>query len=131
MHTANGLIDACAHSRLDQHAAEWQLIRFMQDQFACGSPMGGATINFDRGFINKYMPTLGAQFHYRNIDTSTVKALAKLWCPEIPDTPAMEGTAHRALDDVRESIAQLRHYKEWIFDSATANRGFMALMAGA
>jgi oligoribonuclease len=73
--------------------------------------MCGNTICQDRRFMARHMPTLEAYFHYRNLDVSTLKILAQRWAPEVADGFSKKG-AHLALDDIRESIEELRYYRE-------------------
>ena len=70
-------------------------------------------IGHDRRFIVRYMPALAEFLHYRSIDVSSVKELARRWYPDLPTHP--KGETHRALDDIRESIQELRHYRKHIF----------------
>jgi oligoribonuclease len=74
----------------------------------------GNSIGQDRRFLVKYMPRLEAFFHYRNLDVSTVKELARRWRPDVLDSVRKKGS-HLALDDIRDSIAELKHYRETFF----------------
>jgi len=88
------------------------LIAFLSQYVpANGSPMCGNTIGQDRRFLVKYMPKLEAFFHYRNLDVSTLKELAKRWQPEVADS-SRSSSATRRLADVHESIDELAHYRE-------------------
>ncbi len=78
------------------------------------SPLCGNTIGQDRRFMVKYMPELEEYFHYRSIDVSTIKELTKRWKPEILDGFKKKGV-HLALDDIRESIEEMRYYREKVF----------------
>ena len=78
-------------------------------------PLAGNSIHQDRRFIHKYLPKLDARLHYRMIDVSTVKELGRRWYPAIYDKRPAKNEAHRALDDIRESIAELRYYRESLF----------------
>jgi len=78
------------------------------------SPMCGNSIGQDRRFINKYMPEFEEHFHYRNLDVSTIKELARRWKPEVLNSVVKTG-AHLALDDIKESIAELKVYRELFF----------------
>ena len=75
------------------------------------SPICGNSIGQDRRFLCKYMQNLDAYFHYRALDVSTLKILAGMWAPQVKESFQKQGT-HQALDDIRESIAELRHYRE-------------------
>ena len=110
-HGKSGLIDRVKASTLDEAAVAAATIEFLQRYVPKGkSPMCGNTICQDRRFLANHMPTLEAFFHYRNLDVSTLKELARRWKPQ-----AMEGftkrQTHKALDDVHESIDELLHYR--------------------
>ena len=114
-HTASGLVDRVRASEYTLDAASAETIDFLQNWVGAGkSPMCGNSIGQDRRFMVKYMPTLEAFFHYRNVDVSSIKELVKRWQPSISDGFSKENT-HLALDDIRESIAELRYYREQIF----------------
>jgi oligoribonuclease len=111
-HGRSGLIDKVKASTLDEAAAEKQLIDFIARYIPKnGSPMCGNTIGQDRRFLVKYMPKLEAYFHYRNLDVSTLKELAKRWKPSAYNAFKKQ-QAHTALADVHESIEELAHYRE-------------------
>jgi oligoribonuclease len=111
-HGKSGLIDRVKASTLDEAAAEAQVIAFLQQYVPAGkSPMCGNSICQDRRFLAKDMPALEAFFHYRNLDVSTLKELARRWKPA-----ALEGfkkaQSHTALADIHESIDELLHYRQ-------------------
>jgi len=111
-HGRSGLIDKVKASTLDEAAAEQQLLEFIARYIPrSGSPMCGNTIGQDRRFLVKYMPKLEAYFHYRNLDVSTLKELAKRWKPTAYSSFKKQ-QAHTALADVHESIEELAHYRE-------------------
>ena len=111
-HGRSGLIDKVKASTVDEAAAEQQLIEFIARYVPkSGSPMCGNTIGQDRRFLVKYMPRLEAYFHYRNLDDSTLKELAKRWKPAAYNAFKKQ-QAHTALADVHESIEELAHYRE-------------------
>lgn len=111
-HTGSGLVDRIKASDYDEQKATDETIEFLQQYVdANSSPMCGNTICQDRRFLAKHMPQLEAFFHYRNLDVSTLKELAKRWKPEVLKGFKKKGT-HEALQDIRESIAELRHYRE-------------------
>jgi oligoribonuclease len=85
-------------------------------------PLCGNSIGTDRRFLQEYMPMLEAFFHYRNIDVSTIKELARRWHPEVLDAQPEKVTSHRALDDIRESIAELVHYRSTLFPPTVATK---------
>jgi oligoribonuclease len=111
-HGRSGLIDKVKASTLDEATAEQQLLEFIAKYIPrSGSPMCGNTIGQDRRFLVKYMPKLEAYFHYRNLDVSTLKELAKRWKPTAYNSFKKQ-QAHTALADVHESIEELAHYRE-------------------
>jgi len=111
-HGRSGLIDKVKASTVDEAAAEQQLIDFISRYVPRnGSPMCGNTIGQDRRFLVKYMPRLEAFFHYRNLDVSTLKELAKRWKPAAYNAFKKQ-QAHTALADVHESIDELEHYRD-------------------
>ncbi|SEJ20944.1 oligoribonuclease [Variovorax sp. OK605] len=111
-HGRSGLIDKVKASTLDEAAAEQQLLEFIAKYIPrSGSPMCGNTIGQDRRFLVKFMPKLEAYFHYRNLDVSTLKELAKRWKPTAYNSFKKQ-QAHTALADVHESIEELAHYRE-------------------
>lgn len=111
-HGKSGLIDKVKASTVTEAEAEAALIVFLTPYVPAGaSPMCGNTIGQDRRFLVKYMPKLEAFFHYRNLDVSTLKELAKRWKPEVADSFKKQ-QKHTALADVNESIEELAHYRE-------------------
>lgn len=111
-HGNSGLTQRVKDSSTDARAAELATIEFLREHVTGGtSPLCGNSIHQDRRFLVKYMPELEAYFHYRNIDVSTLKELAKRWKPSAVSSFEKKG-AHQALDDIRESIAEMQHYRE-------------------
>ncbi|MBU1332325.1 MAG: oligoribonuclease [Gammaproteobacteria bacterium] len=111
-HGDSGLTQRVRESTISQAEAEAQTIAFLEQWVPAGkSPICGNSIGQDRRFLYRYMPTLEAYFHYRYLDVSTLKILAGLWAPELKDGFQKRGT-HQALDDIRESIAELAYYRE-------------------
>jgi len=112
-HGASGLTAAVRRSTLTEAEAEAQTLAFVAQHTAPGeAPLCGNSIHQDRRFIRRYMPHLDAHLHYRMIDVSTVKELARRWY-DLSPPPKADG--HRALDDIRESIAELAFYRAHIF----------------
>lgn len=110
-HGKSGLIDKVKASTLTEAQAEQQLIDFISRYVPrSASPMCGNTISQDRRFLVKYMPRLEAFFHYRNLDVSTLKELARRWRPEVYEA-FKKHQKHTALADVHESIDELEHYR--------------------
>jgi oligoribonuclease len=115
-HGESGLLDRVRASRIDESEAARQTLAFLQRYVEAGqSPMCGNSICQDRRFLHRCMPELEAFFHYRNIDVSTVKELARRWYPEDILKGFKKTSAHLALEDIRESIAELRYYREHLF----------------
>ena len=111
-HGRTGLIDKVRAATLSEAEAEVRLIDFLARYVPKGtSPMCGNTIGQDRRFLVKYMPRLEAFFHYRNVDVSTLKELARRWRPEVVDAFKKQ-QLHTALADVHESIDELVHYRQ-------------------
>ena len=110
-HGKSGLTDRVRASTIDEAAAEAQVIAFLQQYVPRGkSPMCGNSICQDRRFLARHMPALEAFFHYRNVDVSTLKELARRWKPAVLDG-IKKAQAHTALADVHESIDELLHYR--------------------
>ena len=116
-HGRSGLIERVKSSKITERMAEKQTIEFLQKHIDGNtSPMCGNSICQDRRFLARYMPTLERFFHYRNLDVSTIKELARRWKPEITKTLTKEST-HQAMDDIRESVEELKHYRSNFFKS--------------
>ena len=114
-HGKSGLTQRCRDSKVSITEATKETIDFIEQYVPKGkSPMCGNSIGQDRRFINKYMSDFEDYFHYRNLDVSTIKELARRWKPEVLDKVVKTG-AHLALDDIRESIAELKVYQEHFF----------------
>ena len=111
-HTGSGLVDRVKASAYDERRAAAETIAFLAQWVPKGaSPMCGNTICQDRRFMARHLPELEAYFHYRNLDVSTLKILMQRWRPELEAGITKTGT-HLALDDIRESIEELRYYRE-------------------
>ena len=111
-HGRTGLTQRVRESKLTEAEVEQNLLDFMSEWIPEKStPMCGNSIHQDRRFMVKYMPRLEAYFHYRNLDVSTLKELAKRWNPAVAKSVVKRGS-HKALDDILESIEEMRHYRE-------------------
>jgi oligoribonuclease len=109
-HNKTGLVDAVKQSTVLAQEAEQQTLDFLKMHVnPQKSPMCGNSICTDRQFLRKYMPDLEAYFHYRHIDVSTLKELAKRWSKE--KVFEKKTSSHRALDDIYESLDELKHYR--------------------
>lgn len=114
-HGESGLTQKVKDSELSEAAAEQQTLEFLEEWVEPGeSPLCGNSIWQDRRFLIRYMPGLDSYCHYRNIDVSTVKELARRWRPEVAEGVQKKGS-HRALDDIKESIDELKHYRANFF----------------
>ncbi|MBM4357497.1 MAG: oligoribonuclease [Deltaproteobacteria bacterium] len=115
MHTKSGLLERIRSSQVTLAEAEAQTLEFVRAHCEPRTaPLCGNSIHQDRRFIERHMPTLQRHFHYRNIDVSTVKELVRRWYGDaVP--PYQKGDKHRAMDDIVESIGELRHYRSRVF----------------
>ena len=112
MHKKTGLVDKVKASKQDEAAVEGEMIAFLSQYIAPNtSPMCGNSICQDRRFLARHMPKLEAFFHYRNLDVSTLKELAKRWNPGIMAGLTKQGK-HEALADIYDSIEELKYYRE-------------------
>jgi len=114
-HGDSGLVARVAASALDEGAVEEQVLVFLRDHVAEGvAPLAGNSVHQDRAFLRRWMPRLHDWLHYRNVDVSTVKELARRWAPEVLAAAPAKAGNHRALDDIRESIRELAHYRAFL-----------------
>jgi oligoribonuclease len=111
-HGASGLIERVRTSAYDEERAQNEVIDFLGRHVPAGkSPLCGNSICQDRRFLARCMPRLEAYFHYRNLDVSSLKILAQRWAPDVV-AGVNKKSSHQALEDIKESIAELRHYRE-------------------
>jgi oligoribonuclease len=117
MHTASGLLDEVRVSRLGVTEAEAQVLEFVRRWVPEPrvAPLAGNSIHADRAFLARWMPELNGWLHYRNVDVSTVKELARRWYPDAYAAAPAKAKGHRALADIRESITELRYYRATLF----------------
>lgn len=117
MHRASGLTDAIRSATMTVAQAEAQVLQFVTTHVPAArtAPLAGNSVHADRAFLQRYMPALEAYVHYRNVDVSTVKELARRWYPEIVETAPKKAGGHRALADIRESIEEMRFWRSAIF----------------
>lgn len=114
-HGKSGLTQRVRESTLDEAAAQAQVIEFLKAYVPKGkSPMCGNSVCQDRRFLVRTMPQLEAWFHYRNLDVSTLKELARRWAPEV-QASFKKAQMHTALADIHESIDELLHYRQHLF----------------
>ena len=115
-HRASGLWERVLNQSVDMREAEQGTLEFLAEYCAAGSsPICGNSICQDRRFLHRQMPELERWFHYRNLDVSTIKELAARWAPEVAAGFSKENR-HEALSDIRESIAELRYYRQFLGD---------------
>ena len=121
MHTRSGLLVQIAESTVSPEEAAAQTLAFLRTHIPepRSVPLCGNSIGTDRRFLARHLPAIEDYLHYRCVDVSTIKELARRWYPSI-DRPRKTGT-HRALDDVRASIEELRFYRGTVFSSADGN----------
>lgn len=114
MHTSSGLVERVQNSTITLQDAQNQVLAFIQQHCQKGaSPLCGNSVWADKAFLMRHMPAITQYLHYRIIDVSTIKELVKYWYPEQPEFTKKK--AHRALDDIKESIAELQFYQTKYF----------------
>lgn len=114
-HSSSGLLKRVRESQISMPEAETQTLKFLEQWVPKGvSPMCGNSICQDRRFLYRYMPNLVNFFHYRNVDVSTLKELAKRWYPDI-SSGLIKKSQHLALEDIFDSIEELRYYRKYLF----------------
>jgi len=120
-HALSGLTNAVRSSTTSVEQAEKETLAFLRKHcIPETSPLCGNSVWQDRAFMRKYMPHLVAFFHYRLIDVSSFKEIVTRWYPDSPHAEFEKKDAHRALDDTRESIEELRHYRKYFFKEGYA-----------
>jgi oligoribonuclease len=118
MHTSSGLLKLIQVSSVTLEEAAQQTLDFIKQHVkkARSVPLCGNSIGTDRRFLDTYMPAIENYLHYRSVDVSTIKELARRWNPEVLKSGRQKQTNHRALDDIRESITELEHYRKHFFE---------------
>src|SRR5258706_2299219 len=116
-HGGSGLVDRVRASTLTETDAEAQTVAFINAHVPVKERpvLAGNSIHQDRRFVRRYMPVLEKRLHYRMVDVSTVKELARRWFPTIVSKQPVKKETHRALDDIRESVDELRFYRQHVF----------------
>lgn len=113
MHTKSGLLEQIKASTITLEDAGTQTLDFLKEHLEERAvPLCGNSIGMDRRFLDAYLPEIENYLHYRSVDVSTIKELARRWYPEVLTEAPRKAVAHRALDDIKESIDELRHYRE-------------------
>jgi len=117
MHTSSGLLAAIEGSTITLDDAGQRTLAFIKEHVpeARTVPLAGNSIGTDRRFLAAHLPDVENWLHYRSVDVSTVKELARRWYPDAYAAAPEKRGAHRAIDDIRESVAELRHYRATIF----------------
>jgi oligoribonuclease len=121
MHDKSGLWRALSRgtvrnpATVDDEATDWLRYELKDRGVVNPPPMCGSSVHFDRSFLEPQLPVLFRQFHYRNIDVSTTKELARRWYPQVLATAPAKSEHHRVFPDLRETIAEMRHYRRHMF----------------
>ncbi|MDG1411188.1 MAG: oligoribonuclease [Acidimicrobiales bacterium] len=118
MHTRSGLLKAITTSTVSLEEAGTATLAFLKEHIpeARTVPLCGNSIGTDRRFLAEYLPEIEDYLHYRSIDVSTLKELARRWKPDVFTGAPKKAGGHRALDDIRESLDELRHYRSALFE---------------
>ena len=121
MHTRSGLLEEIRASTVTLEEAGAATLAFIKEHVAEARtvPLCGNSIGMDRRFLVAYLPEIEEYLHYRSIDGSTIKELARRWYPEDMGGQSKKSSAHRAMDDIRESVAELRYWRERVFREPT------------
>ncbi|MHA6802710.1 oligoribonuclease [Salinifilum ghardaiensis] len=138
MHERSGLTEEIRRSAVTLAEAEQRVLEYVREHVPDGrsAPLAGNSIATDRGFIARDMPELDAHLHYRMVDVSSVKELVRRWYPRVYYAQPEKGLAHRALNDIRESIRELVYYRQTVFvpqpgpSTEQAQRSAAALLDG-
>ena len=119
MHTDSGLLEQISSSTLTLQEAGQQTLEFIKEHCpeAGTVPLCGNSIGTDRRFLARYLPEIENYLHYRSVDVSSIKELVRRWYPEANARRPWKPNSHRALDDIKESVAELQHYQQVVFRS--------------
>lgn len=117
MHTRSGLLEKIRTSEISLEAAGAATLEFIRTHVPepVSVPLCGNSIGTDRRFLAAYLPEIENYLHYRSVDVSSIKELAKRWYPELDARKMMKSGTHRAMDDIRQSVEELRFYREHVF----------------
>ncbi|MEZ5235393.1 MAG: oligoribonuclease [Acidimicrobiia bacterium] len=117
MHAQSGLTERIRASTMTLEEAGAETLAFLRSHIpdARSVPLCGNSIGTDRRFLARYLPEIEEFLHYRSVDVSTIKELVRRWYPGVLDAAPRKATTHRALDDIRESLTELRFYREQVF----------------
>ena len=133
MHTKSGLLDAIRASTMTLEQAGAETLAFIKKHVpeARKVPLCGNSIGMDRRFLDQHLPEIENWLHYRSIDVSSVKELVRRWYPNINKGQPYKAGSHRALDDIRESVSELRFYRERVFVPSTTSVAAAAAAASS
>jgi oligoribonuclease len=133
MHTKSGLLDQIRTSTVSLETAGADTLAFIKQHVpeARKVPLCGNSIGMDRRFLDQYLPEIENWLHYRSIDVSSVKELVRRWYPSLNNGRPYKAGTHRALDDIRESVSELRFYREKVFVPSTNSVAVAAAAAAA
>lgn len=125
MHTASGLLESIRTSDISLEQAGAATLAFIKEHVPTARtvPLCGNSIGMDRRFLAAYLPEIEEWLHYRSVDVSTLKELARRWYPEALSAAPRKATAHRAMDDIRESVAELAYWRSTVFRGPDAPSG--------
>ena len=120
MHTESGLLDRIRAAELSLAEAGAQTLEFLRQHIPepRSVPLCGNSIGTDRRFLSIHLPEIEEHLHYRSVDVSTLKELGRRWAPDVVRAAPTKAGSHRALDDIRESVAELKYYRERLFNDA-------------
>jgi len=123
MHTTSGLLEQIKASTLTLDEAGAQTLAFLKEHISeeRSVPLCGNSIGTDRRFLDAHLPDIENYLHYRSIDVSTIKELTRRWYPDLLEAAPKKATGHRALDDIRESLDELRYYRSAVFLAGAAS----------
>ncbi|MBW3606660.1 MAG: oligoribonuclease, partial [Actinobacteria bacterium] len=121
---SSGLLEEIRSTERSVADAEAATLEFVRRHVPApaAAPLAGNSVHADRMFLRRHMPTLEAYLHYRNVDVSTIKELARRWAPELLDQAPDKQERHRARDDILESIGELRFYRDALFGDRAGAR---------
>lgn len=124
MHTKSGLLDEIQQSRVTLSEANKQTLDFIQKHIKTARtvPLCGNSIGTDRRFLADHMPEIEEYLHYRSVDVSSIKEVGKRWYPEIIKNAPTKARGHRAMDDIKESVLELKFYREFLFRQPLENQ---------
>ncbi len=126
MHTRSGLFTACKYLGKGETLVRQRLAAWLDEVERHGvvladTPLGGSSVGFDRSFLSARWPEIEQRFHYRNVDISTVKEMARRWRPDVFESRPAPKARHRAYPDILDTLAEARHYRKHLFTKETTD----------